>query len=112
MEYLSAGSEVSSLAVGIQAHKRTLSLCVERFTVPKDEDKAQAVLSNYNSFLYDNCHSKKCLIFTNSRSGAEKTIDVMKENGQFVKITGAGLKESHPHDIHITKEAPNYTVSD
>lgn len=79
MEYLSAGSKVYSLVVGIQAHKRTLSLCVESFAVPKDEDKAQTVLSNYNSFLYDNCHSKKCLIFTNSRSGAEKTIDDMKK---------------------------------
>lgn len=35
----------------------------------------------------------------------------LKENGKFVKITGAGLKESHPHDIYITKEAPNYTVN-
>ena len=38
------------------------------------------------------------------------TIQHLKENGQFVKITSASLKESHPHDIHITKEAPNYSV--
>ena len=38
-----------------------------------------------------------------------KTIEELKENGKFVKITGAGLKESHPHDIYITKEAPNYS---
>ena len=38
-------------------------------------------------------------------------IESLKENGKFVKITGAGLKESHPHDIYITKEAPNYTVN-
>lgn len=38
-----------------------------------------------------------------------KTVDDLRKNGQFVKITGAGLKESHPHDVHITKEAPNYT---
>ena len=38
-----------------------------------------------------------------------KDISVMKDNCQFVKITGAGLKESHPHDIYITKEAPNYS---
>ncbi len=38
-----------------------------------------------------------------------ETIEDLKKNGKFVKITGAGLKESHPHDIHITKEAPNYT---
>jgi IMP dehydrogenase len=38
------------------------------------------------------------------------TIEALKENGQFVKISAASLKESHPHDIHITKEAPNYSV--
>ena len=36
------------------------------------------------------------------------TIKDLKENGKFVKITGAGLAESHPHDVIITKEAPNY----
>ena len=41
-----------------------------------------------------------------------KTIEELKENGQFVKITAASLKESHPHDIHITKEAPNYSTDD
>ena len=34
----------------------------------------------------------------------------LQEKAQFVRITGAGLKESHPHDIYITKEAPNYSV--
>lgn len=38
------------------------------------------------------------------------TVEKLHENAQFVKITGAGLKESHPHDIYITKEAPNYSV--
>ena len=38
------------------------------------------------------------------------TIEELKENGRFVKISAASLKESHPHDIHITKEAPNYSV--
>ena len=38
------------------------------------------------------------------------TIEELKERGRFVKITAASLKESHPHDIHITKEAPNYSV--
>ena len=40
------------------------------------------------------------------------TIEALKENGRFIKITAASLKESHPHDIHITKEAPNYTVEE
>ena len=39
-----------------------------------------------------------------------KDIETLKETGKFVKISAASLKESHPHDIHITKEAPNYTV--
>ena len=37
-------------------------------------------------------------------------IQTLKETGRFVKISAASLKESHPHDIHITKEAPNYSV--
>lgn len=40
------------------------------------------------------------------------TVDALKENGQFVKISAASLKESHPHDIHITKEAPNYSIDE
>ncbi len=40
------------------------------------------------------------------------TVPDLKENGQFVQITNAGLRESHPHDISITKEAPNYSVSE
>lgn len=38
------------------------------------------------------------------------SIDELREKANFVKITSAGLKESHPHDIQITKEAPNYSV--
>ena len=37
-----------------------------------------------------------------------KDIDELKE-ASFVKITGAGMRESHPHDIQITREAPNYS---
>nr|NNM91203.1 IMP dehydrogenase [Bacilli bacterium] len=38
------------------------------------------------------------------------TIEALQNNSQFLRITGAGLRESHPHDVHITKEAPNYSV--
>ena len=38
------------------------------------------------------------------------TIPELQKNGRFVRITSAGLRESHPHDINITKEAPNYSV--
>ncbi len=39
-----------------------------------------------------------------------KDIPALQKNAKFVKISAASLKESHPHDIHITKEAPNYSV--
>ena len=39
-----------------------------------------------------------------------KDIKTLQETGEFVKISAASLKESHPHDIHITKEAPNYST--
>ena len=40
-----------------------------------------------------------------------KDIDALIENAQFVEISGAGLRESHPHEIQITKNAPNYSVN-
>ncbi|XOQ47853.1 MAG: IMP dehydrogenase [Eubacteriales bacterium] len=39
-----------------------------------------------------------------------RNIEELHEKAQFVRITGAGLRESHPHDIQITKEAPNYSI--
>jgi IMP dehydrogenase len=38
------------------------------------------------------------------------SIEALRTDGQFVRITNAGLKESHPHDVQITKEAPNYSL--
>lgn len=40
-----------------------------------------------------------------------KSVPELQANAKFIKITGAGLKESHPHDIYITKEAPNYSLN-
>ena len=39
-----------------------------------------------------------------------RSISEMRKNCKFVKITGAGLKESHVHDVQITRESPNYRV--
>ncbi|OYW72096.1 MAG: hypothetical protein B7Z25_02430, partial [Aerococcus viridans] len=36
-------------------------------------------------------------------------VQALRENAQFIRMTGAGLIESHPHDIQITKESPNYS---
>lgn len=40
------------------------------------------------------------------------TIAEIHEKAQFVKITSAGSRESHAHDVHIAKQAPNYQISD
>ena len=40
-----------------------------------------------------------------------RDIGELHSKAQFMQITAAGLRESHPHDIYITKEAPNYTVN-
>ena len=39
-----------------------------------------------------------------------RDIPTLHDKAQFIQITGAGLRESHPHHIYITKEAPNYTL--
>lgn len=39
-----------------------------------------------------------------------ETVGELQSNGRFIRITGSGLRESHPHDINITKEAPNYSI--
>jgi IMP dehydrogenase len=40
-----------------------------------------------------------------------KNIVELQENSKFIQISGSGLRESHAHDIYITKEAPNYSVN-
>lgn len=79
MDFLSAGSEKNTMAVGLQSHKRTVSLCAESFILPQDELAAARIKEQYNQFLYDNSHLQKCLIFTNSRSNAEEIIASMKD---------------------------------
>ena len=41
-----------------------------------------------------------------------RTIPELQEKGRFVRITSASLKESHPHDVQMTVEAPNYSAAD
>jgi IMP dehydrogenase len=38
------------------------------------------------------------------------SIEQLRKNTQFMRITAAGLRESHPHDVSITKESPNYSL--
>lgn len=78
MDYLSAGSAVGAVAVGMTSQKRTISLCVESFPVAEDEKQAEQDLQKYYAFLYDSCHTKKCLVFANSRGNVEDVIAHMK----------------------------------
>jgi IMP dehydrogenase len=39
------------------------------------------------------------------------TIDALKKKGKFIRVSPAGLVESHPHDVVVTKEAPNYRLN-
>jgi IMP dehydrogenase len=40
-----------------------------------------------------------------------RTIEVLRTESRFVRVTAAGLRESHPHDVTITREAPNYSTT-
>jgi len=82
MRFIASGSKRKAVAVGIQTHKRTISLCTESFVLPEDPEQTEITLNEYNNFVYENCHDKKCLIFTNSRGRAEKVIADMKELAQ------------------------------
>ncbi len=63
----------------------------------------------YKGELYESIHQ----FIGGLRAGmgycGAKDVTTLKENGQFVKITAAGMQESHPHNVTITKEAPNYS---
>ena len=63
----------------------------------------------YKGDLYESIHQ----FIGGLRAGmgycGTSSIDELKENAQFVQITAAGMRESHPHNIQITKEAPNYS---
>ncbi|BAB03739.1 IMP dehydrogenase [Halalkalibacterium halodurans] len=64
----------------------------------------------YKGPLHDTIHQLVGGIRAGMGYCGTKTIDELRENTQFIRITGAGLRESHPHDVQITKEAPNYTL--
>lgn len=76
--YLASGTATGAITVGKTRYRRTISLCVECFPISKDKTMQEQELQKYYTFLYDHCHTKKCLIFSNSRSGAENIIYQMK----------------------------------
>ena len=50
------------------------------------------------------------MVFPLATRTTQPDSETLRTTAQFVRITAAGLRESHPHDIYITREAPNYTM--
>lgn len=63
----------------------------------------------YKGELYESIHQFVGGIRAGMGYCGAKDIEALKENGRFVKITASGINESHPHDVTITKESPNYS---
>lgn len=77
--WLAGGTTRSVAITGITHHKRMLSLYADSYLLPEDEKQTAGVMEEYNQTLYDACHNQKCLLFTNSRSGAETVIADLKD---------------------------------
>lgn len=65
----------------------------------------------YKGNLADTVHQLLGGIRAGMGYTGSETIEHLRKEGQFVQITNAGLSESHPHQVQITKEAPNYSIS-
>ncbi|WP_299681771.1 IMP dehydrogenase [uncultured Tenacibaculum sp.] len=63
----------------------------------------------YKGELYESIHQFVGGLRAGMGYSGAKDIETLKENGKFVRITSSGINESHPHDVTITKEAPNYS---
>ncbi|WP_095075059.1 IMP dehydrogenase [Tenacibaculum jejuense] len=63
----------------------------------------------YKGELYESIHQFVGGLRAGMGYSGAKDINALKENGKFVRITSSGINESHPHDVTITKEAPNYS---
>lgn len=65
----------------------------------------------YKGSLADSVHQLVGGIRSGMGYCGTKDLHTLREDAQFIRMTGAGLRESHPHQVQITKEAPNYTMS-
>ena len=63
----------------------------------------------YKGELYESIHQFVGGLRAGMGYCGAKDIEALKDNGRFVKITASGINESHPHDVTITKESPNYS---
>ncbi len=79
LDFLAMGSSRKGEVVGTQQESRRISLSAQSFFIPDDSDLAQEAWQAYYDFLYQVTKGKKCLIFTNNRRDAEKTISELKD---------------------------------
>lgn len=79
LAFLTWGSSRGGEAVGLDQHARTIQLASHSYFIPEDPTLAEEAWSAYYDFMYEKTHTKKCLIFTNNRGMAEKTIANLKE---------------------------------
>ena len=77
-----------------------LYVILSRIALPRISD----VIEERNDTITDDLDEAKALSIE-----AEKVVNELKSKSKFVKITGSGIKEGHPHNVTITKEAPNYS---
>lgn len=77
-KFLSMGLNRETVAIGLNTGKRKISIASQTFIIPEESEKNKVATEQYNDFIYNQSHSQKCLIFTNSREGAEKVISDMK----------------------------------
>ena len=79
------------------------------FAGNKNDDLVKQ-FNEVKAILHKKWPNAKYIGYFQARTNTYADVETLKETGKFVKISAASLKESHPHDIHITKEAPNYTT--
>ena len=105
-DLIEAGADAVKVGIGPG------SICTTRVVAGIGVPQITAVMDCYNAAKEDTVFQ----LIGGLRSGmgycGAKDIETLKETGKFVKISAASLKESHPHDIHITKEAPNYSIDE
>ena len=112
--YVSLGSlndTVKAVKIdGAEASAEGVAMC-------RDRKRSKALVSaTVNPYVLETiktyCFGNEMEIEVIPEKDGLTDIEYLKENGRFIKISAASLKESHPHDIHITKEAPNYSVDE
>ena len=106
------GMDISNACVydGAEASAEGVAMC-------RDRKRSKALVSaTVNPYVLETiktyCFGNEMEVEVIPEKDGLTDIEYLKENGRFIKISAASLKESHPHDIHITKEAPNYSVDE